>query len=211
MEVELTQKTKLTNEQKWGIVIAYKYFHLKHNEIQVMFDIGSKGTITKIWKKYCDFGEVIDMYEFSKKNPKKCTEAIENKMTELIEATRDVTSMKIQKELKEIDVELSDRTIRSIRGALKFKHSKQIEIPMITENHIQKRFEYSKKYLNANFSNTLFTDESMFLLYQNKTVVWYRPGEKKQPLEKPNPIARVMVWGAFVEKTKPSCIFLIQK
>ena len=51
----------------------------------------------------------------------------------------------------------------------------------------------------------------MFLLYQNKTVVWYRPGEKKQPLEKPNPIARVMVWGGICRKNKTELYFFDSK
>lgn len=41
----------LTEEIKWGIVIAIKYYNDKYSTIEKIFNI-QKGTISKIWKKY---------------------------------------------------------------------------------------------------------------------------------------------------------------
>ena len=50
MEVENVGKESiiLSDETKWGNVISIKYFDLSYDDIMKKFNVGSKGTITKI-------------------------------------------------------------------------------------------------------------------------------------------------------------------
>lgn len=65
----------------------------------------------------------------------------------------------------------------------------------ISEANKVKRVEYAKKYLNFNFSRTLFTDESRFELNANTLKVFKFTGQPRPVKEKFNPNLSVMVWG----------------
>ena len=60
MEVEYKKETThlLSEEGKWAIVIAHKYFDLRQADICEKFAFATKGTVNKILKKYQENGNV---------------------------------------------------------------------------------------------------------------------------------------------------------
>jgi len=55
----------LTEEQRWGIIISWKYYNESYEKICNLYDIASKGTITKIIDKYKQQGNICFNYHFS--------------------------------------------------------------------------------------------------------------------------------------------------
>ncbi|KAL4473414.1 hypothetical protein ABPG72_012093 [Tetrahymena utriculariae] len=49
---------QLTDEQRWAIIIAHKYFSLKQSDICNKFEFATKGNVCKIIKKYNETGSI---------------------------------------------------------------------------------------------------------------------------------------------------------
>jgi len=70
------------------------------------------------------------------------------------------TSTEIKEELKQKNIEVSKNTIINVLHEINYSYKKPIDKPLLTENHIIKRYEWANNHLNFNWNNVKFTDES---------------------------------------------------
>ena len=81
-------------------------------------------------------------------------------------------------------------------SSLDFKKVKPIYRPFLNDANKEKRVKYCLDNLNNKFTNTLFTDEVLFELNDNRRLVWYRPHLEEKPKKySKNPNFKVLVWG----------------
>ncbi|CAG8807247.1 9315_t:CDS:2, partial [Racocetra persica] len=85
---------------------------------------------------------------------------------------------------------------------LGYKKDRAYATPMLTEKHIQQRINWVKKYLNHNWDQTVFSDETAFSLFRDTVEYWYKD---KQPIRKiPKEKKKFLAWGAFWSKSQTS-------
>ncbi|OCB06979.1 Tc1-like transposase [Tetrahymena thermophila SB210] len=78
-----------------------------------------------------------------------------------------VRQLKIDHEL-----DISETRIIEILQEQGIQYQKVNILPMLTNQQEQNRVEFSKKYLNFNWNNTVFVDEVSFWTHQIQTHVW---------------------------------------
>lgn len=69
--------------------------------------------------------------------------------------------------------------------------------PLLTEVHKANRVQWCQQFLNQNFSNIIFTDESYFQLHRNKLKIW---STKRKKVPTPGKSKAIMVFGAISAK-----------
>ena len=202
MDVENdTNSIYLSDEIKWGIVISRKYYKEKYNDIMDMYNLSSKGTISKILKKYEETGSVNNLFTGPGSYSKQSEELIAS-IDKLIQSNPKSTETLIYRKLKEEDISVSTWLIAKIRRQLGYKKSKIRLKPHLNQNHKDKRVEYCKEMVNDNMSNIIFSDECIFALNNDCSTVWYRPGEEKMARELINPAVKLHVWGSISRRGK---------
>lgn len=127
---------------------------------------------------------------------RKTTSRQDNVIVKLAKEENDITSYKIQQEVKKRKIEVSVRTINRRLKEAGGKYSNKLIKPLLTEKHQQKRLEWAKKHQKFNWNTVVFSDESTFRLNQPTKKVWQFPGKKKIFRSVKYPL-KINVWGCF--------------
>jgi transposase len=90
---------------------------------------------------------------------------------------------------------VSHITILKHLNGLGYKKGRANKTPMLTEKHIQKRVEWANKYINYDWSRTVFSDETAFQLFRNTVEYWYKD---ERPVRRiPKERKKIFAWGGF--------------
>jgi hypothetical protein len=81
-------------------------------------------------------------------------------------------------------VDMSHMTISRHLKALGYLKALPKGTPLLTKAHKQKRIEWARQHLNDNWRRTLFSDETVFQLYQNTIEWWFKGVHPIQPCQK---------------------------
>jgi len=113
-------------------------------------------------------------------------------------ATRDenATAPKIQKQMEDKGIDVSERTVRRRLHEAGGKYNLPLSKPLLSEKHQKQRRIWAKNHKNFDWTKVIFTDESTFYLNQPVGKVWNFPGKKKVIRTVKHP-AKVHVWGCF--------------
>ena len=201
MDIEDPSTPYLSDEVKWGIVISRKYYNEKYTDIMSRYGLQSKGTVSKILKKYEETGTVENQFSGPGSYTKQSEELL-SAIDVMIAENPKTTQTIIQRELNKQEVYVSTSLISRIRSRLGYKKGKIKLRPSLTEAHKQKRVEYCSKMQFDQMKNVIFSDECIFSLNKDGSMVWYRVGEERMVKELINPDVKMMVWGAISRKGK---------
>jgi hypothetical protein len=119
-----------------------------------------------------------------------------NPITNSIHKRRKSKSKNIKNDIKEeLNINISCRTIRRLRKQLGFRPVHYRRRVIVSESAKRKRLQYCLDNMDNDWKNIIFTDESMFVLTDEREVIWKRPGSPMitKPVEEyPE---KFMVWG----------------
>ena len=108
------------------------------------------------------------------------------------------SSIQLSQYMKGQSVDISPRTIRRRLAEAGFRYGVPIGKPLLTEDHINARFQWAMDHRNFDFSKAIFTDESTFFLFSNKHKIWQPRGARKVFRTVKHP-TKVHVWGCLSE------------
>ena len=123
MDIEDPSTPYLSDEVKWGIVISRKYYNEKYTDIMSRYGLQSKGTVSKILKKYEETGTVENQFSGPGSYTKQSEELL-SAIDVMIAENPKTTQTIIQRELNKQEVYVSTSLISRIRGRLGYKKGK---------------------------------------------------------------------------------------
>src|ERR1700733_5912993 len=87
----------------------------------------------------------------------------------------------INEDLEREDFKINERTIRRRlnEAGAKFRFSKPMLKPMLTDKHRLNRIKWAHKNINTNWDQVIFSDETTVFLNRVKGRFWNFPGRKK--------------------------------
>ncbi|KAL4469103.1 hypothetical protein ABPG72_005873 [Tetrahymena utriculariae] len=104
------------------------------------------------------------------RNNSKVTEEVIEKLRQYVK--RHYFIVNVQKVKTDLKLEISLTRLRQILHQLNFSYQKVTKKPLLTEQQIQDRQNFAKKYLNFDWENVLFVDEVTFQTHQFPNKVW---------------------------------------
>ena len=175
---------------RWRI-IGFLDAGKKWQEAADFFKI-SKGTVSKIYKKFIDTGTVDNKPR--KGRPKKVRTAgkaeIAMKLEEMHSSARQIAKQ----------MNISQGLVLNIAHEIGYSFKYYEEIPKLTEIHKLQRKNHCQKWKDNDLLNIVFSDESYFHLFRNTLGTWTK--ETHVYIEKINPNKALMAWGAICFKGK---------
>ena len=184
----------------WGIVISRFVWGYSRAAVADKFEC-SESYVTQVMKKFEADGGHIDHRQYNSGSHFKVARSVKKILVNCITKKPNITSPQLVDQIANKGYHIADRTVRNIRQELGFEKIKPNALPALTNDTQEKRLKYCEERLEDKFSNTCFSDESVFQLAPNKQVLWYRRGEDDKPhLEKPNRNKKIMVWGGISRK-----------
>ena len=88
----------------------------------------------------------------------------DDKIKNLVKNNKYITTENIKNELSKEIIKVSRQTIARKLQSLNFAYIEPKCKPLLTDKQILKRIEWCNKYINFNWDNVKFTDESSFWL-----------------------------------------------
>ncbi|KAL4487881.1 hypothetical protein ABPG72_022741 [Tetrahymena utriculariae] len=172
----------LSEEQKWGVIIGFKYFNQNYDQLMEMFLIKSKGTITKLLQKYSQQSNVENNHHFSGQNGLD-KQVLEEQINSLVQNENYKVKFSVndvQLSLAAEDTTISRSSTYNIMKDLNFKYGRALIQHALTEQNKIKRIKHCRLYSYQDLSQILFTDETIISLRDNKVQIWYRQDFEKQ-------------------------------
>lgn len=114
----------------------------------------------------------------------------------------------------DLNLNVTARTINNVLAETKrFKYSKMVATPRLTERHINLRLEYASQYMEMGqrWKNVIFSDEKKFNLDGPDGLHYYwkdTKQERRRILKRNFGGGNLMVWGAFSFHGKSELVFL---
>jgi transposase len=93
-------------------------------------------------------------------------------------------------------INVSETTLRRRFKEAGLRSVKPSFKPLLTENHMKKRFEWALQHQDIDWDQVVFTDESSFHMKQAIRRVWIKRGEKYYVSTVKHPV-KIHVWGCF--------------
>ncbi|KAL4494417.1 hypothetical protein ABPG72_019827 [Tetrahymena utriculariae] len=156
-------------------VIAHKYFKQNYDQIQEMFQIKHKGTISKIISKYNTQGNVDNNYDLCG-NQGKIDIALDDLKDTLVDCESkkySISNIRTSFNLKKYTDNLSRSSIYSLMVKLGIKYGRAQFTHTLTEQQLQQRKQFCKNYAYQDLSKIVYSDESIFSLKDSKLDIWY--------------------------------------
>jgi transposase len=139
--------------------------------------------------------------------PKKLSRRDERQLVKAVKKDPKTTAYKLTKQLEELNIISSERTIRRTLHSKNIYGRKAVKKPLISEVNRKKRLFWchAKKNWESEWDKIIFSDESRFLLFQNDSNDWvWRTPEERYKKEYLSPTVGqskgIMVWGCFTRK-----------
>ena len=108
------------------------------------------------------------------------------------------SSIQLSQYMKDRSVDIAPRTIRRRLAEAGFRYGIPIGKPLLTEDHINARFQWALDHQNFDFSKSIFIDEATFFLFSNKHKIWKPLGTCKVFRTVKHP-TKVHAWGCLSE------------
>jgi transposase len=194
----------LSIEQRWAAVALYKYADWKEKEIAQKLET-SQSAVSLILTKYNNTNSVEDLPRSGRPPLLDITKRNNNPITNVIQKNRKATSKEIQDELK---IQISWQTICRLRKQLGYRPVHFRRVPKFNEITKHKRYNYCLDHLDEDWKNIIFTDESWFVLTDEKVVIWKRPEEEPIQNRTEKKPEKVMIWAAVWWDGKTDICFL---
>ncbi|KAL4463293.1 hypothetical protein ABPG72_013602 [Tetrahymena utriculariae] len=131
---------QLSEEERWTVIISFKYFNLKQVQICEKYPFATKSNVSKILKKYNETGSVQN-------KPKSGRPSI-------IQQHPNISEM-VQTVLQDAN------RVCSSRQELGFKYGRVNMIHKLTDENKVQRLKYCKHAIRNAFHNIIFSDECL--------------------------------------------------
>ena len=119
----------------------------------------------------------------------------DDKIKNLVKNNKYITTENIKNELSKENIKVSRQTIARKLQSLNFAYIEPKCKPLLTDKQILKRIEWCNKYINFNWDNVKFTDESSFWLeFKGKRWVNLNENVNDYDYRVKHPV-KVNVWG----------------
>src|SRR2546423_48834 len=108
-----------------------------------------------------------------KLSPKKC-----RFLGHLISANRFYTCAELSNILNDnyTDLNITDRTVLNELNDLQYFCTIPKSVPLLTDNHKQRRVEFAMKYRRQNWNKVIFSDETTLQMFRNNQKVFHKAG-----------------------------------
>jgi len=104
-------------------------------------------------------------------------------LTGLVTIAPNVNLGDMKKLIEDIEgIPVSKTTIHRTLSELDFICGKPSEKPPVSPQIIEKRKHYCDMHQSDKFSNVPFWEESVLALFENRVLVWWRPGVDEMPI-----------------------------
>lgn len=100
---------------------------------------------------------------------------------------------------------VGERTIQRYLKTIKWSKRLPLAVPPLKPAHKTKRVAWCRKHLRRSWNHVIFSDESTFQLFTNKTKLW---GKKRQIKGIPKHPPSIMIWGAISSKGLSKLVFI---
>lgn len=191
---------ELSLEQERAQMLVYKEMGFTNKEIANKMG-KSQRWVTKWKARWDNFGNLCDLERSGR--PTKIRGTVQ-KTIDKIKYKRGNSTRKLAKKLKQCGESVGHSTIhRYLRKSKKWKPFKRQKSCFLTENQMQNRLAFAKKYKDLkpeDWENYIFSDESTKYLFNQPNskndVVWGSQNEEVPDVKCVKNSAKVMIWGA---------------
>ncbi|CAG8593925.1 27316_t:CDS:2 [Gigaspora margarita] len=140
--------------------------------------------------------------------PKKISSECSKSLVFQVKKNPSTSSRELAVFLLKKEVQVCSATVWNHLTQLGYKKRRAEVTPMLTPSHIPQRIAWATKYLNHNWSRTVFSDETAFQLFRNTVMYWYKD---KRPVRRiPKNKQKILAWGGFWKKSQTS-LFCFQR
>jgi transposase len=191
----MSSSKELSLADRYAIVALEKYCGWKQERIAATVKC-SQSAVSKILKKWKDDEDVEDRPRTGRKPLIDITNKEDNLIVQQIRKKRNATTQFISNEFRDnFSIAISAETIRRLREQLNFNPVHYRRRQVLSDPSKRKRLYYCIDNVDEDWKNIIFTDESMFIINDDREVIWKRresPVETKSVSEYPE---KVMIWG----------------
>ncbi|CAG8484869.1 28917_t:CDS:2 [Dentiscutata erythropus] len=132
--------------------------------------------------------------------PQKISTRITKALIQQIKRAPAISTRSLAVNLLKREVQVSHVTIWNNLTQLGYKKGRAYATPMLTAKHMEKRVEWARKYLNYDWSRTLFSDETAFQLFRNTVEYWYKD---ERPVRRiPKDKVKIKAWVDFTVRVR---------
>jgi transposase len=178
---------QLTDSQKNKIITLYK---LGSSIVEISSKLNINRKTISLWiRRYNETGETKKIY---------VRERITNKLTlnqifKIIEVI-ETKNYSIEQIIKELDLAISESTIRNILKQIKYRYGNNKKKPLLTDKQKINRIEWCKMHKMFNWYFVEFSDEMTIWKDKNSNKCWYKIGKQKIKYKNSHSI-KLNVWG----------------
>ncbi|KAL4505207.1 hypothetical protein ABPG72_016274 [Tetrahymena utriculariae] len=164
----------LTEEQKWGVIIGWKYYDSSYDELMKKFNIKSKGTISKLIDKYQIQKNVSNNMSFSGRNNENeiITDLVKESVQNQVEKKFNMNEIQAHFN-QEYGYQISKTKLHKELKKLGLKYGRANIIHQLSDSNKLARKTHCKNYSYQMIDDIVFSDESIFSLRDNKVEIWY--------------------------------------
>ncbi|KAL4500756.1 hypothetical protein ABPG72_019990 [Tetrahymena utriculariae] len=197
------QNRLLSEEDKWLIIIAKKYFNMCQKDISEIFNF-HEGTISKIWTKYRSQNNVLNNYQNSGRKVEHNFELMAEKINEIIEAKPTISIEQMQQSLNSQKFYLSIGTLHSIMKQVDYQKKSMNQIHLLTEENKMERFDFCHHWITKNLDNIWYSNETIFSVENQKVKVWVRDSNNNKIERKQKSYfhRQIHIWAAISYREK---------
>jgi transposase len=181
-KTKVVQKYLKIEDKKGALLQISKYYKVNISTL-------------KLWiNKFKTEGKIINLPTHGRKSH--FSPNVEKKLQNILNKPIPMTSKIIQHKMGKLGHEISNRTLRRYLTLANAEFKSVQKIPLLTEEHIQKRFLFSAKMKDSNYKNIIFSDECTFQTYSAIKKAWMLKNDQKQAISPTHP-QKIHVWGCF--------------
>lgn len=196
--------TELSIKDRYSIIALSEYAGWNQNRIANTINT-TQGTVSNTLKRWRDHNTVEDLPGRGPKPLIDITNINNNSIVNIQRDNRRANAKYIQYQLaNQHRITISTCTIQRYRRELGFRPVHYRRRPVLTQENRRKRLNYCLDNMDQNWQEIIFTDESYFVLTDENTVIWKRPGSPTITTGATQHPFQVMVWGGiwYSGKTK---------
>lgn len=167
----------------------------------------ARSTVRHTIQRFRSSGAVVSRPRSGR--PKKISSSTSRHIAKIVNKDPRTSAKTIQKDLEEMGVDVSLRTIGRSLHRSGFKACRPRKTPLLKPRHVKARLEYARRWLKEDSSmwnNVLWSDETKIELFGHNDVqtVWRKKGEAFNPKNTVPTVKHgggsIMLWGCFTSR-----------
>ncbi|KAL4473426.1 hypothetical protein ABPG72_012105 [Tetrahymena utriculariae] len=180
IEYNLSDKQKEAIRKYKVVVMHFSGNNYESIEKETLF---AKGTISKLIQKFNEFGDVLIDKRIFNQRPEILTDSSKQMIEETMVKDNRTTLKEMKTTLiKECDQSVCEGTIYNYeKQIVSFKYPQVV--PILSLINQQKRLDYAIKHKDDAFSNTIFSDESSFVVFRSTKKRFVLNGNPKDQVD----------------------------